>query len=198
MPKPRKRRTQADRIRSLIDRGKAPTEVMRATGASHAAVYHADKHRKPVGRPATGLPRERLTVYVKAVTHLRLRDQAAERDTSVGEVVDELTQALRPKEEPNAYAACRQCGHTMLRLLPDELLPALEQLASELATQRLDDREPHHHDQNIATTARIGLGWLLDKLTDHCSGCAPWVSVLSSVPRLSPQTARALRDVGQP
>src|SRR4051812_46646656 len=101
---------RAATIRRILDRGGSRPLAAKLTGASRQAVAEAAKQRRPRGRPPVALPRDRLTVYVRQVTALRLSDAAHEREQTVGEVIDTLSEPLR-KREP--WAPCKLCGAQM-------------------------------------------------------------------------------------
>ncbi len=166
---------RAATIRRILDRGGSRPLAAKLTGASRQAVAEAAKQRRPRGRPPVALPRDRLTVYVRQVTALRLSEAAHEREQTVGEVIDTLSEPLR-KREP--WAPCLLCGAQMFVQDPAEVPLELERILTQMLTQETRDRTVADYHNSIAIGARVGLAYVLDRMAGHCATCGPWVNLL--------------------
>ena len=166
---------RAATIRRILDRGGSRPLAGKLTGASRQAVADAAKHRRPRGRPPVALPRDRLTVYVRQVTALRLSDAAHAREQTVGEVIDTLSDQLR-KREP--WAPCKRCGSSMFTQDPAEVPLELERILTQMLTQEVTDRCDAYYHASAAIGARVGLAYVLDRIGGYCTTCGPWVNLL--------------------
>ena len=155
---------RAATIRRILDRGGSRPLAAKLTGASRQAVAEAAKQRRPRGRPPVALPRDRLTVYVRQVTALRLSDAAHEREQTVGEVIDTLSEPLR-KREP--WAPCKLCGAQMFVQDPGEVPLELERILTQMLTQETRDRTVADYHNSTAIGARVGLAYVLDRMAGH-------------------------------
>lgn len=84
----KKKPTQAQRIRALLDAGMSRAAVRFATQASRQAIADADAARRARGRPKKLEGGESVRVYLSRDTAAWLRAEAARRDCSIGELVD--------------------------------------------------------------------------------------------------------------
>jgi hypothetical protein len=166
---------RAATIRRILDRGGSRPLAGKLTGASRQAVADAAKHRRPRGRPPVALPRDRLTIYVKQVTALRLSDAAHARKQTVGELVDTLSEPLRT---PSKWAPCKLCGAQMFVQDHAEVPLELERILTQMLTQEVTDRTPAYYHSSAAIGARVGLAYVLDRMAGHCATCGPWVGLL--------------------
>lgn len=178
-------------IRRILDRGGSRPLAGKLTGASRQAVADAAKRRRPRGRPPVALPRDRLTVYVRQVTALRLSEAAHELEQTVGEVIDTLSETLR-KREP--WAPCRLCGVQMFIGLPADVPLELERILQHMVTQDTADRCPAHYQSSAAIGARIGLAHLFDRMAGHCMTCGPWTNLMRSEWTAQPAADRVTSD----
>jgi len=177
---------RAATIRRILDRGGSRPLAAKLTGASRQAVAEAAKQRRPRGRPPVALPRDRLTVYVRQVTALRLSEAAHEREQTVGEVIDTLSEPLR-KREP--WAPCKLCGAQMFVQDPGEVPLELERILTQMLTQETRDRSVADYHNSTAIGARIGLAFVLDRMAGHCTTCGPWVGLLRAERAPQPVTS---------
>lgn len=172
---PEKTTPRAATIRRILARGGSRALAGKLTGASRQAVADAAGRRRPRGRPPVALPRDRLTVYVRQVTALRLSEAAHERDQTVGEVIDTLSEPLR-KREP--WAPCRLCGTSTFVLQPEDVPHELERILQQMVTQEVTDRTRADYQSSAAIGARIGLAHLFDRMAGHCLTCGPWANLM--------------------
>lgn len=183
---PAKTPPRAATIRRILDRGGSRPLAAKLTGASRQAVAEAAKQRRPRGRPPVALPRDRLTIYVKQVTALRLSDAAHEREQTIGELVDTLSEPLRKRAE---WAPCKLCGVQMFVQQPDEVPLELERILTQMLTQETRDRTVADYHNSIAIGARVGLAYVLDRMAGHCATCGPWVGLLRAERAPQPVTS---------
>lgn len=93
---PRRKKTNAEQARELLDQGVAPAEVSRRLGVSRQAVHAANKQRGGVGRPASDLVR--LVIYVPPDVEAWIREQAESLECALGDVVAALVKKKQKRE----------------------------------------------------------------------------------------------------